>query len=216
MESGCRVESCELTDKHLYIKAVTERVTFEVRKGDVVQAGIVVSNSEVGAGALAVEPLLYRLVCTNGLIVNQARMRKTHVGRGVAELEGALEFFRDETRAADDRAFFMKVSDTVAAAFTIKFGEIAERFRAAQGATLQEDPVKVAEVFHRRFGLTEGEQSGFLRRLLTSGDLNRFGVVNAITGTAQDVESYDRSTELERLGGTILELPRRDWHAIAS
>ena len=33
-EMGCRVESAELTERRLYIKAVTERMTFEVKKGD--------------------------------------------------------------------------------------------------------------------------------------------------------------------------------------
>lgn len=216
LDSDCRVESCELTEKRLYIKAVTERVTFEVKKGDIVQAGIVISNSEVGSGALTVEPLLFRLVCTNGMIANNARMRKTHVGRGVADLEGAFEFFRDETRAADDKAFFMKVSDTVAAAFdTIKFGEIVEQFFAAQQDVVEADPIQVSEVIQKRYSFNDSERSGFLKHLLTAGDMNRFGVVNAITRTAQDVQSYDRATELERLGGTVLTLPRKDWQVIA-
>lgn len=37
----------------------------EVRKGDIVQAGVMISNSEVGLGAVSIQPLVYRLVCTN-------------------------------------------------------------------------------------------------------------------------------------------------------
>ena len=39
-----------------------------VKVGDAVQAGIAISNSEVGQGSLRVEALDYRLVRTNGMI----------------------------------------------------------------------------------------------------------------------------------------------------
>ncbi len=47
-----------------------------------------------------------------------------------------------------------------------------------------------------------------LRHLATGGDFTRFGLLNAVTRTAEDAESYDRAIELERVGGEILEMPR--------
>ena len=41
----------------MYLKVVTPEVKFEVAPGDAVQAGIVITNSEVGCGTLAVQPL---------------------------------------------------------------------------------------------------------------------------------------------------------------
>lgn len=38
----------------MYIKVVTPRLSFEVKKGDIVQGGIVLSNSEVGEGAVKI------------------------------------------------------------------------------------------------------------------------------------------------------------------
>ena len=67
--SGYSVESCEVTEHRMYIKIVNQRLEMEVTKGDVVQAGVVISNSEVGLGAVSVQPLVYRLACTNGMIV---------------------------------------------------------------------------------------------------------------------------------------------------
>lgn len=216
LEGGCRVESCEVTEKRMYIKAVTEKLTYEVKKGDVIQAGIVISNSEVGMGALSVEPLLYRLVCTNGMIVNDAKMRRTHVGRGNEQFDGVSEFFKDATKEADDRAFWMKVRDVITAAFTtIGFEKFVEKFAAAAADKITADPIKVVEVTQKHFGLNEFERNGILKHLLVDGDLSKFGLANAVTRTAQDVESYDRATELERLGGNIIELPKRDWSLIA-
>jgi hypothetical protein len=107
------VVSCEVTESRFYLKAVTRRILGEVKPGDVVQAGLVVSNSEVGQGSLRVEAIDYRSVCTNGMI-REAAVRKAHLGRsgvrGLDAIEDAREYFRDETRAADDRAFFLKVT----------------------------------------------------------------------------------------------------------
>lgn len=58
--------------------------------GDIVQTGVVVSNSEVRQGTLSVEPLLYRLVFRNGLIALDRSLRKTHVGRALITYEDAI------------------------------------------------------------------------------------------------------------------------------
>ena len=50
-----------------YIKVVNPRLTAEVVPGDIVQAGIIISNSETGLGAVCIQPLIYRLVCSNGV-----------------------------------------------------------------------------------------------------------------------------------------------------
>jgi len=108
---GASIESCEVTDTHLYLKIINKRLKAEVAVGDVVQAVFVVSNSEVGVGSLKVEPLVYRLVCKNGLICKDFAQKKYHVGRQVAGGDEAYEIYSDATLAQDDKAFFMKVQD---------------------------------------------------------------------------------------------------------
>ena len=46
-----RIESCQITDSRMYIKAVNPRLQEDVTPGDTVQAGVVISNSEVGLGS---------------------------------------------------------------------------------------------------------------------------------------------------------------------
>ena len=72
---GARIESCELTDTRMYIKVVNERIQTEVVPGDIVQAGILISNSEVGMGSVSVKPLIYRLVCILMNVVVEPRAR---------------------------------------------------------------------------------------------------------------------------------------------
>lgn len=216
-DAGCRIESAALTERRLYIKAVTQKVEIEVRKGDVVQAGIVISNSEIGAGGVKVEPMIFRLVCLNGMIAPDYGLKKYHVGRGFGgDEDGAEELYRDETREADDRAFWMKVRDVVSGSLQRDvFERIARRITEAASEPMNGDPVKVVEVAQKRFGLSDEERGGVLKHLIQGGDLSRWGMVNAITRLSQDVKSYDRATDLERLGGQVLELPRRDWSGIS-
>jgi len=212
-----RIESCEVTESRLYLKIVSPRIQMEVKRGDVVQAGLVVSNSEIGCGALKVEPMIYRLVCLNGLISADHSMKKYHVGRGFGEDDATYELLRDETRMADDRAFFLKVRDIVAATLNqTKFQSIVERMIATTNNRIEGDVPKVIEVISNEIGLLENERSSVLRHLIAGGDLTQYGVLNAVTRASQDVEDYDRATELERLGGTVLELSQSQWTKFAS
>lgn len=60
-------ESCQITDSRMYIKVVNKRLEAEVVPGDIVQSGVIISNSEVGLGSVNIQPLVYRLVCSNGI-----------------------------------------------------------------------------------------------------------------------------------------------------
>ena len=213
---GLKVESAELTDSRMYIKAVTERISFEVKKGDVVQAGIVISNSEVGMGSVKVEPLVYRVVCSNGMIANDYSMRKYHIGRGI-EADIAEELYADDTRRTDDRAFMLKVRDVIQNAFRRDvFQRIAEKMTETTGRKIEGDPVKAVEVTQKKLGLQDSERSSVLTHLIQGGDLTQWGLLNAVTRTAEDVKDYDRATEMEKLGGVVLELPKTDWQEIAT
>lgn len=213
---GARVESCEVTDSRMYLKVVTSRVQFELAPGDVVHAGVVISNSETGQGSLSVSPLIFRLLCRNGLIAADQSMRKTHIGRMSETSPDEVTIFKDDTLAADDAAFFLKVRDTVQAAVSqATFSLIAERMRKTMGIKLVGDPVKSVERLAVKYLLQEHEKVGVLRALIKDGDLTGFGLVNAVTGYAQELDLYDRSTELEAIGGRMLEQGAKEWSELA-
>lgn len=215
MGEGLKIVSTELTESRMYIKVINERLELEVKQGDVVQAGIVISNSEVGLGSLKVEPLIYRLTCTNGMIAQDYSQKRYHVGRNAEEGE-AYELFRDETIKADDRAFFLKVQDTVRAAVDItKFSTIVERMRESTEQRIEGNPVKSVELLTKTFGYNSDESSGILQHLIQGGDLSAYGLLNAITRTSQDVNDYERATTLERDGSRVLSLPASSWREIA-
>ena len=77
-QADMQVMSCEVTENRMYLKIVNKRLETDVVPGDTVQGGVIIPNSEVGLGAVSVQPLLYRLVCTNGMVVNDLGERRTH------------------------------------------------------------------------------------------------------------------------------------------
>jgi len=209
--NGARFDSCEITDRRMYIKVVNTRLEAEVRKGDVVQAGIVISNSEVGVGSVSVQPLVYRLACMNGMIIADMGKRKYHVGR-VAD-EEYWELFSDDTLRADDAAFMLKLADIVRTAVDeAQFAVVVERLQQAANAPFAGWQVPVVmELTAKQYGLSKNEQGGILDHLIGGGDLTRWGLSSAVTRAAQDVDDYDRSTELEGIGWQIAALGGEEW-----
>ena len=209
---GAGVESCELTDSRMYLKVVNPRVTAEIKKGDIVQAGVLISNSEVGMGSVTVSPLIYRLVCSNGMIAEDGKLRKYHVGRANESRED-FSIYRNETIEADDKAFLMKLEDSVKAAVDqARFAAIVDKLRESTEATFQPQQVQqVVELASKEYGFTDSESSGILGHLAAGGDLSLYGLANAVTRQAQDVASYDRSTELEATGYRIITMAPSLW-----
>ena len=209
-------ESVELTDTRMYLKCITSRLSYEMAPGDVVQAGVVISNSEVGQGTLSVQPLLFRLVCRNGLIAADRSLRKTHVGRTLGTEEEGIQVYQDDTLRADDQAFFLKVRDVVQAAVSeATFLQTAHKLQKTLRIPLVGDPVKTVDVLAQRYTLNDAERAGVLRALVSGADLSGYGLVNAVTHYSQQVEDYDRATEFEALGGKLIELSEPEWKGLA-
>ncbi len=212
-----QIASCELTESKLYLKVINPRVEAEIREGDIVQSGFVITNSEIGLGAASVSPLVYRLVCTNGLIAQDYKQRKNHVGRKYANnTEETYELFSDRTLQLDDQAYLSKVVDLVRAmGDTEIFNKIVSKMRDATERQIDaKNPEKAVELTANHIGLNEEESSGVLRHLLLDGDLTQYGMMNAVTRFSQDIESYDRATELEAAGNTVLNFNAATWREL--
>lgn len=205
-DANAVVESCEITDSRVYIKAITHKVQAEVKKGDIVSAGIIISNSETGHGSLSIKPLVYRLVCSNGAIANDYSMRKYHAGKATDMMQ--IEF-SNETLKAEDKAFWLTVRDLVK--FTLNettFEKIVETMRESTKKPIEET-TKAIELVSKKYAMSEKESGGVLDHLIKGGDLTSWGLGNAVTRMAQDVHSYDRSTELEAIG---FEIMQNNWN----
>lgn len=130
----------------------------------------------MGCGTLSVQPLIFRLVCRNGLIASDHALRKMHVGRAVNTEAESTQVFRDDTLAAHDRAFFLKVRDVVEAAVSETTFSPA-RAEAAEDADIRRtgDPVRSVEVLANRYAVNDTERAGVMRHLIVEGDLSAYG-----------------------------------------
>lgn len=215
-----------LTDTRLYIRAILPELSADISLrpgdhtirtdggGDVVQAGIEIRNSEVGAGALSVTPFIWRLVCLNGLVMGDRSLTRYHVGR--EQEESAYAIYQDDTLAADDAAFFLKVRDAVASALSdVTFGEVVRTLREARLGEAIVDPPAATERLGNRLNLNDSETAEVLRQLSLGGDLSQWGAVNALTAAAKSADDFDRQAELEVMGGQLATLPAAEWARIA-
>lgn len=230
-----QVVSAELTETRMYIKAILPDLSDTLPDGMLwgsahnriaeyngnepgkLVSAIVISNSEVGAGTLRVEPSVFTTWCTNLAILKSAAMKKYHVGRS-AEVTDNWELYRDETRAADDRAFFLKVADVTESAFNPEMfrAAVAQLRDATRDQIVSRELPKVVEATVRELALPVSVSGSILTYLAQGGDLSKWGLASAVTATANNFEDYEGATALERAGGEILAMSGGQWTKIAN
>lgn len=209
------VVSCEVTERRLYFKIVNRRLQADVAVGDTVQAGVIVSNSEVGMGAVSVQPFVYRLSCSNGMVVTEMGNRRTHVGRVQEAIADSFEIYTSETQKAEDKALALKIRDHVMVAIhEAMFQKVVKCLKIASGEFIDGDLGDVIKLTGKVYDFTNKEQTGILRHLAEGGDLSKYGLSNAITRTSQDIEDYDRATELEAIGWKVATMEPKLWEQV--
>jgi len=225
---GLDIMSCEITDRRLYIKAVDPRVTRELSKhnakfGDgghtivrVLSPAITISNSEVGLGMLSILGGTYDGFCSNLATFGERSLKKYHVGAKHELGDDVYSLLSDNTRRISDAALWAQVGDIFKIAFDrAKFDALVNKIEGAAEDKI-DDAVRVVDLSAKRFALNDTEKTSVLKRLIEGADLSRMGLHNAITRASQDVADYDRATELERVGGQVIELKRNEWAELAA
>jgi hypothetical protein len=221
MESGqeIQVASSNITPSRMYIKALFPRLQGEVKVNDLVQAGVIITNSEVGLGSFEIKPFVYRLVCTNGMTVpmndKDMNIKRRHIGAKIGDLPGFV-IPSDETIAAETKALQLEIKDTInAMADGSIFEYVLHKMQASSNTAESSDVEQTIEVLGKAYGLSEAEQSGMLTNLIKDSDITQWGFVNSITALANDNDSYDRASDLESIGGMLLNLNQSQWEKIA-
>ena len=211
IDGGYEVISTAITDSKMYIKAKLPRLEREVTEGDVVQAGVTISNSEVGHGSVSVSPFIYRLICLNGMTINDARLNSRHLTSSQATIDGVYEVLSDEAKELDNKALLSKVRDVVLSTNDeIRFNQNVEKMTNATEIKIKK-PKKVIEVLENRFDLTKQEGEDILQNLINRDDkqptANVWSVVNSVTALGNTLDDYDRGTKMQSIGGVLLDTP---------
>ena len=211
---------------------------------DLVQGGVVITNSEVGVGSFTLSPFIYRLSCTNGMVVPVGGMKKTHLGAKIVSDSSEInnlyghnrmtmpndstlgnlqtwQVLSDDTRNKKDEALWAEARDVIRSLLRPEmFREIVNIFQRSTDRKITK-PLEAVEALVKggKGGLSKGivsqeEQPSVLRHLIEGGDLSQWGLANAVTATAETVESYDRATELEKAGYRVVSLSDTQWASL--
>lgn len=224
--SGYQVMSANVDENRLYLKFISREVHFDLsdhshkfHKSDVMFAGLCISNNEVGHGSTTVEPFFFNSWCNNTAI-QMAAFTKYHVGRAWDPGDEVTKLFKDETRKAADQVFYSQVKDVVEASFDqATFSQAAQKWIEAKDDEIsQETTVQaVVEKVADKIRLGEDEKAGVIDNLIRDAGhngLNRYALASAVTAQAHKTENYDRKTDLEKAGASIIDLAIQEWHQI--
>lgn len=215
-----QVTSCEVTETRMYLKTATPRIQGEVKTGDVVSYGVMISSSDVGAGSIRVEPYFLRLWCLNGAVM-ETKFRRAHLGRSTSERE-VQEILTAETRSLSNQALLGTIRDYLS--HTMKpeiFNTAMDRMRDAAKREIKNfDLEEVVEVTMSTVGVSGKNVRDGIVQALADGNQNagltQWGLMNSFTAAAKMPSiDYDTATDLERAGGQILNLTKTQWTRIA-
>jgi hypothetical protein len=228
-ELDLMVISCDVTERRMYVKAVDRAITRDVPTGrmmgdgshvffDTCSPAVSFGTSEVGDGAFYVEGAVWTHTCTN-LATTATKVRKVHSGARHGTSDEVYALLTDETKDATDKALLMQVRDMVRGIFDrARFDAQCTRLGEAAGDKLPaKDAVEVVTRAARKFSWNETERDGILGTLLEGGDFTRYGLHAAVTRFSQaDAVDYDRATELEKVGGDIIDLGADSWRELVA
>lgn len=227
--ANAEIVSCEITERKMYIKAIDQKGQREILKQtgnrlgdgshrafkDVVCPAVCLSNSEIGHGSREVRTSVYTDGCTNFAIIKERSVRSFHVGARHQMGEDAYAMLSDKTRRMTDEVELAQIREIVAGAFDLaRFNAYCDKLQEAATVPLSGDPSKALEFVGKKYGFTETERGSILQYLVQGGDASKYGLHSAITRAAADLDSYDRATSFEQIGGEIIDLAAADWKEV--
>ena len=199
LNMGAKLQYANYDGDSLNITAVLPKIEGEIAKGDVVQAGITITNNEVGNGSFQVKPFIYRLVCTNGMVAPEyiGQFYAKHVGKKLIDLNED-----NQGEISIDKMFEQVDVMNNPQMFNDLFNEMK---KAKEKKTTSTEIVKLA----KQHNLSDSERAGIFERLgKVYGDnfsVDNYSLANAITNIANDEEKSDsRARFLQELGGQII------------
>lgn len=187
-EKGIVFDRADLSEKNMFINARFTGLKGTMKPGDDFFGGFIVSNSETGHGSVEVLPRIYRMVCSNGLIVEQHKYRQVHLG-----YRGSLQ---------EDANAYNAVQEAIRGLFD-SFGKIRDTILNSGNFLIPDSSVFLNNVV-REFKLSEKQKDNLFIAFGAEEDLTHFGMVNTVTRAAQKEETPEKRYEMEKIGGKVL------------
>ena len=201
-DSSLTLESAHLGDTKMFLKFVNKNIG-AVINGKEVNYMLTVRNSEVGTQSFNTAEGYYVQWCSNGAI-RETILKQTH--RGVAKDTS----YKMDTLQAEGELSWRMLRDDLSVSMTQEhMDEMVRQIEGTVGVTFTK-PEEVIKDVTKKFRLSDDESLKTLVNIQADSSdfgMSQWALSNAITKTAQKVNSYARSTELESIGSDILKMP---------
>jgi hypothetical protein len=203
------VRQADLTDDKMYLRISVPEITAlapgllhgytspygGARGADnpVVEAGIVITNSETGGAAFTITPELVVQICRNGMTIKRDMLRKTHLGSKMDEGVRVSE----ETLEANKVLVASQTRDAINTFLDADYMNRVLRQLEAGSDEPVEDVEKAIKDVTARPAFSKADTKGLLAAFMDGGDRTRGGLVQAITAHSQSLDDADRAYEMD-------------------
>ena len=192
------VEDCYLSEIEMNIKIRSQKLKDFVRyKDDLIIGGLFLTNSETGHKALRVEPRLFRVKCSNGMIIEEFITREIHLGNN------------DELY---DEIIYLSIRRSIRELFG-RFGEIIQTLQENSEIKVK-NPRKLISNVVDHYRLSETQRDNILMAFGAEPEYDKLGIANALTLAAQKEATWEKSVEMERIAGHLISLPLEEFKAM--
>lgn len=175
----------DATEMMAQIFWISDEYSVTARKsGDTSRLGVHIGNSEVGFHSVEFAAYIYRLVCTNGMVISEKiSYRRTHL-MDSSKLSGLISEALPEIIQSLPR--------------------IGNTYRRSMEIEVP-NPIRELERLCERFKLTKEQQSLVFLNFQLNPDYTLFGIANAFTGAANEAKlSVESRRTLQKAGGEVL------------
>lgn len=169
----------------------------------IVLAGFVLSNSEVGGGAMTLTPRLVVQICQNGLTISADALRAVHLGGKLDE--GIIEWSAD-TQERQAALITAKARDAVKTFLSPDYLTAQVRAIEAKAGKAIENPAEAVRLVGKQLSFTEATIEGVLDHFIRGGQVTAGGVLQAVTSYAQLIPDADESYSVEAAALRALDL----------
>ena len=167
-----------------------------VRQGDTVYGGIYLRNSEVGRSSLTISALIYRLVCTNGLMIPNTETIYNTFHLGAKNPINYTPNYIVPTSALDNIDLVIN--------HLLSKNLFKDKLESLKHTTTQ--PIKKVKYdkIKEFYATTDDEQEMIKQEFETENDFTLYGLIQAFTSTARKIKNIQRSLYLEKIGGRLI------------
>jgi len=199
MDRNLQIEHCALSDKKMYVSFTAPDVVVNSKEllsryrlpgtneggNPAIMTGFILSNSETGHGAFQIIPRIVVQVCSNGMIAQRDALKHIHLG---TKLEQGVIHWSDDTNRKNMELVISQVKDAVTTFISEEYlGGLINRL-LEEGSYQIQHPIAAVNNVCKAYQISEERTKSILDFFTKSGDPTSFGVAQAVTYYAQQVE----------------------------